>query len=99
MDPPRNPESADLACKLAALGWSRRLIARATGLNRPQIAQLLGGPGPPDEEPDDDTFARDRQNARRCPNCGGLVYQWPCLTCEGRARAERIRAGLCKRPA
>jgi hypothetical protein len=24
-------------------------------------------------------------NLRRCTNCGGMVYQWPCLTCELRA--------------
>ena len=26
-------------------------------------------------------------NLRRCPGCGGMVYQWPCLTC-------RVRAGV-----
>jgi hypothetical protein len=25
-------------------------------------------------------------NLRRCTSCGGMVYQWPCLTCELRAR-------------
>jgi len=54
----------------------------------------------PQDDPDsDDTFALARRNARRCPNCGGLVYQWPCLTCEGRARVERNRKNLCQKAA
>lgn len=27
-------------------------------------------------------------NLRRCQGCGGMVYQWPCLTCQLRARAQ-----------
>jgi hypothetical protein len=27
-------------------------------------------------------------NLRRCTSCGGMVYQWPCLTCELRARPQ-----------
>lgn len=92
MDQHSDPETTELTCKLAALGWSRRLIARATGLDRTTIDRILGGPGPPDEEPDDDPLAAAKARATRCPGCGGLVYQWPCLTCEGRARAERKRS-------
>ena len=27
-------------------------------------------------------------NLRRCTSCGGMVYQWPCLTCQLRARPQ-----------
>lgn len=39
---------------------------------------------PEDDAPPDYIAA----NLRRCPGCGGMVYQWPCLTCELRQRPE-----------
>jgi hypothetical protein len=36
---------------------------------------------PEDDAPPDYVATR----LRRCPGCGGMVYQWPCLTCRLRA--------------
>jgi hypothetical protein len=29
-------------------------------------------------------------NLRRCPHCGGMVYQWPCLACQLRSPTLRV---------
>ena len=39
---------------------------------------------PEDDAPPDYIAA----NLRRCTSCGGMVYQWPCLTCQLRARPQ-----------
>jgi hypothetical protein len=39
---------------------------------------------PEDDAPPDYIAA----NLRRCTTCGGMVYQWPCLTCQLRARPQ-----------
>jgi hypothetical protein len=45
-----------------------------------------------DELPEDDQPPEYlAANLRRCPGCGGMVYQWPCLACRIRDAQE---AGL-----
>jgi hypothetical protein len=39
----------------------------------------------PEDDAPPDYIAAD---LRRCTGCGGMVYQWPCLTCQLRARPQ-----------
>ena len=39
---------------------------------------------PEDDAPPDYIAA----NLRRCTGCGGMVYQWPCLTCQLRTQPQ-----------
>jgi hypothetical protein len=50
--------------------------------------QLADGDLPEDEPPPD----YQSQNLRRCPDCGGMVYVWPCLTCRMRGHAGEARS-------
>ena len=85
------PDAADIARDLAAAGWSLRRISRRLQLNRKTLQRVLSGPLRL-AEIEDDPFFEIRQRARRCRGCGGLVYQWPCLACQLRGRAERAAA-------
>ena len=50
------------------------------------MPQLTPDPLEPDLPEDDAPPDYVATNLRRCTSCGGMVYQWPCLTCELRAR-------------
>ena len=50
-----------------------------------RLPQLTEGPFPVDLPEDDAPPNYVAANLRRCPGCGGMVYQWPCLTCRLRA--------------
>jgi hypothetical protein len=49
---------------------------------------------PEDDAPPDYIAA----NLRRCPGCGGMVYQWPCLTCQLRAPLAGTKPGPGEAP-
>lgn len=88
------PETAEFILKLHRAGWPARHIARRVGVSDMTVRRVVRGvwkPPPVALCEDDDPFREFRLLARRCPGCGGLVYQWPCLTCEMRAKAERKR--------
>jgi hypothetical protein len=85
---------------LLAERWRHTQIARETGLSVWTISQIATSRRfedyaiPTEELPADELPADDGPpdfeagNMRRCPGCGGMVYQWPCLTCELRELAE-----------
>jgi hypothetical protein len=82
------PRLRDYARSLLQRGWTAEQVRAALGLTRRQIDHLLTPLSDPAAIPDD-PFSRARRAARRCPGCGGLVFQWPCLTCIQRERMER----------
>jgi hypothetical protein len=82
------PQLRDHARYLLDRGWTARQVRRTLGLTRRQLDQLLAHLGDRAAIADD-PFSRARRAARRCPGCGGLVFLWPCLICELRAREQR----------
>ena len=85
------PEIAALARQLLDLGWPQRLIARQLHISVPTVSRIATGQWKPATQRED-PLAELEQSATRCPGCGGLVYHWPCLACELRAKAERRSA-------
>jgi len=59
-------------------------IASERRLRRRKLHLLTESDLPEDDQPPDYLAA----NLRRCPGCGGMVYQWPCLVCRLRAAEE-----------
>jgi hypothetical protein len=51
----------------------------------PQLTECPFSPDLPEDDAPPDYVAT---NLRRCQGCGGMVYQWPCLTCQLRARPQ-----------
>jgi hypothetical protein len=49
--------------------------------------ELLAEADLPEDDPPPDYESR---RMRRCPTCGGMVYLWPCLTCQLRG-SESVR--------
>ena len=84
------PQFSDHARYLLERGWTARAVQRTLRLTRRQFDQLLSHLGDRAAIADD-PFSRARRAARRCGGCGGLVFQWPCLTCELRCRAGQER--------
>ena len=84
------PRLRDYARSLLQRGWTAEQVRAALGLTRRQIDHLLTPLSDPAAIPDD-PFSRARRAARRCPGCGGLVFQWPCLACELRGREDQGR--------
>jgi hypothetical protein len=62
---------------------ARKRGAAAAEANDPFMPDLPEDDAPPDYV---------ATNLRRCPGCGGMVYQWPCLTCEIRGLAVPPRS-------
>jgi hypothetical protein len=61
--------------------WTiERIAARLRYDDDPALAEL-----PEDDAPPDYSAA----NLRRCPDCGAMVYVWPCLACR-MATMERV---------
>jgi hypothetical protein len=91
-DPPHETTmqagSKQHARSLLERGWTAEQVRAALGLTRRQIDHLLAPLSDSAAIPDD-PFWRARRAARRCPGCGGLVFHWPCLACELRAREGR----------
>ena len=52
--------------------------------------ELLAEADLPEDDPPPDYESR---RMHRCPGCGGMVYQWPCLTCQLRRKGELSREG------
>jgi hypothetical protein len=85
---------------LLAERWRHTQIARETSLSVWTVSQIdnsrrFQDQAIPDEDiPDDELPADDGPpdfeagKMRRCTGCGGMVYQWPCLTCEHRELAR-----------
>ncbi len=71
-------------------------IASDRKLRRRKL-DLLTDADLPEDDPPPEYAAR---RLRRCPGCGGMVYQWPCLACRLTGRAgqdgetERRRDGV-----
>jgi hypothetical protein len=76
--------------RLAASDRPQRAIARQLGLSTTSVHRVLTGKWQPPVLPDD-PLEQLKLQARRCLGCGGLVYEWPCRTCELRGRAVRLR--------
>ena len=81
-------ELRDYVRYLLERGWTARQIRRTLCLTRRRLDQLLAHL---DDRAAlaDDIFSQARRAARRCPGCGGLVFQWPCLLCAQRERQHR----------
>jgi hypothetical protein len=45
---------------------------------------------------EDDPLREEMLTARRCPECGGMVYVWPCLVCQMRNLPQPSRAAKNK---
>ncbi len=93
---------AEIARRLnLAVGTISR-IASDRKLRRRKLDLLADVDLPDDEDSAPPEYAAS--HLRRCPACGGMVYQWPCLTCRTRATAvtegerERGREGEGEMP-
>lgn len=72
-------------------------IASDRKLRRRKLELLSELDLPEDDAPPEYVAAR----LRRCPGCGGMVYQWPCLACQlrggdGVGECESARVGACE---
>ena len=77
---------AEIAKRLnLAVGTISR-IASDRRLRRKKL-ELLGELDLPEDDAPPEYVA---SNLRRCPACGGMVYQWPCLACRMRGHVEEI---------
>ena len=78
------PRQVRIAAKvLLARGCSQREVARRLGLSRKTVWNLLHG-------------RRGEASSRascRCPGCGGLLSQWPCVLCRTRRHQSDRREG------
>jgi hypothetical protein len=85
---------AEIARRLdLAVGTISR-IASVRRLRRLKLHLLAADELPEDDPPPDYVAA----NLRRCPGCGGLVYQWPCLACRLRAEHKAPTIGRGDEP-
>jgi hypothetical protein len=66
----------EIARELELSPWTIANIARAARREEEFLAegQTIEDDAPPGYE---------AKNLRRCPECGGMVYLWPCLACRG----------------
>ena len=66
----------EIARELELSPWTIANIARAVRREEEFLAegQTIDDDGPPGFE---------ARNLRRCPECGAMVYLWPCLACRG----------------
>jgi hypothetical protein len=85
-----SPEMARAVRKLHRQGFSQRRIARRIQISPLTVYRIVHGQWHPVNEREDPHWEQ-KLRAERCPGCGGLVYQWPCLACE--LTAQRQRAG------
>lgn len=88
MPPTIQTQLRDYVRYLLEQGWSAHQVKRTLRLTRREFDHLITPLSDSAAIPDD-PFWRARRAARRCGGCGGLVFQWPCLTCELRERMER----------
>ncbi len=72
---------------------SRRAIARQIGVSRGSVNLIANGQREAREGQPDERRRQKRGLARRCRQCGGLVYL-PCLLC--RARTYQRRAEVTR---
>jgi CENP-B N-terminal DNA-binding domain len=79
------PEIAQSVRKYQEQGFSQREIARRFNISLLTVHRILRGQWHPVDEREDPHW-EEKLRAERCPGCGGLVYQWPCLACELQAR-------------
>jgi hypothetical protein len=70
-------------------------IASDRRLRRRKL-ELLGEADLPEDDAPPEYVA---SNLRRCPTCGGMVYQWPCLACRMRGHAGEGEAREGEAPA
>jgi len=84
-------ELRDYVRYLLEQGWSAHQVRRTLRVTRRQFDHLITPLSDPAAIADD-PFSRARRAARRCAGCGGLVFQWPCLTCGIRAREQQETA-------
>ena len=71
----------EIAKRLDLSLWTISRVASERRLRRRKLALLTEVELPEDDRPPEYV----PNNLRRCPACGGMVYQWPCLTCRLRA--------------
>jgi hypothetical protein len=86
-------ETAETIRRLAASQWPQREIARQLQVSTTSVHRVLHGTWASIDD-SDDPWAKLKRQARRCPGCGGLVYEWPCRTCRMRERVEQERTTL-----
>ena len=93
-----SPEVAQSVRELNELGWSQRKIADRLNISPTTAHRIIHGVWHPDDI-QDDPFWELKLQAERCPGCGGLVYDFPCRTCEIRALVKRSKITPLKQAA
>jgi len=76
---------SEIARKLGLAVATVLYVATDRKLRRRKLALLQEQDLPEDDQPPEYVAG----NLRRCDDCGGTVYQWPCLACRIRAAQER----------
>ena len=100
-----DPKVIDTVRQLLAEGkLSYREIALRTGISRSTISSVASGKRVADDTKflENDAPLQPPGPARRCPNCGGLVYL-PCKLCRARAmnlnsRTQAVEDPSSRRP-
>ena len=95
-----DPKVIDTVRQLLAEGkLSYREIALRTGISRSTISSVAAGKRVADNNKflENDAPLQPLGPARRCPNCGGLVYL-PCKLCRVRAMKRKQQDPTSRRP-
>ena len=71
-----------------AMNLSVGTVSRIAADRRLRYAQLPETELPEDDPPPD----YNATHLRRCADCGGMVYLWPCLTCRMRGHVGEARS-------
>jgi IS30 family transposase len=87
-------ENMETLYDLLESGWTQRAIARHLGVSPAAISQTLKRHAIRRQQAiaegkSDDIFSELKKRAKRCPGCGGLVYEWPCHACHMRQLVQR----------
>jgi hypothetical protein len=80
----------DSPCELEGVGSQLRHSSAEVENGSPQMTPDPFSADLPEDDAPPDYVAT---NLRRCQGCGGMVYQWPCLTCRLRAPLAGTKPG------
>ena len=82
------PEIADSIRELHELGWSQRKLAKRFEISTTTVHRIVKERWHPVDQ-HEDPFWELKLKAERCTGFGGLVYDWPCRTCDIRGLLAR----------